>query len=40
MILSNSLTGIPMGTPVAASISGANQIGSRPANTSALKTER
>ena len=40
IIFSNSLTGIPMGTPVAASISGDNQIGSKPAKTSALKTER
>ena len=37
---SNSAKVIPIGTPVAASISGDNQIGSRPAKTSALSTER
>ena len=37
---SNSLTGIPIGTPVALSISGVSQSGSRPAKTSALKTDR
>ena len=37
---SNSPTGIPIGTPVSESISGESHSGSRPAKTSALKTER
>ena len=37
---SNSESGIPSGTPVAESISGVSQSGSRPARTSALKTDR
>ena len=36
----NSVTAIPIGTPVALSSSGFIQIGSRPAKTNALKTER
>ena len=38
--LASSAASIPIGTPVATSISGDIQIGSRPARTSALKTER
>ena len=37
--LCNSVTAIPIGTPVALSISGLIQIGSRPASTRALKTD-
>ena len=40
MTRSSSETGIPIGTPVAASISGVNQIGSNPVSTNALNTDR
>ncbi len=40
MTFSNSATVIPVGTPVATSICGDNQMGSNPANTSALRIER
>ena len=39
MTRSSSETGIPVGIPVALSISGVNQIGSRPVSTRALKTD-
>ena len=40
MTFLNSAKAMPIGTPVAWSISGASQIGSKPARTSALKTDR